>query len=115
MSTVQIDKLMGRENYCIWKFAVRTYLKHEDLWECVKPAENSIVDIKKDLKAKTKIVLLVDPMNYVHVQEAKTVQEVWYKLSDAFEDSGLTRKVGLLRDLVNTTLVVRVLKNTSIK
>lgn len=104
LSNVHIDKLLGRENYSTWKFAVQTYLEHEDLWNCVEPPENSSVDPKLDLKAKSKIILLVDPVNYIHVQEAKTSNEVWQNLRNAFEDSGLTRKVGLLRDLVNTTL-----------
>lgn len=104
MSNVQIDKLFGRENYNTWKFAVKTYLQHEDLWNCVQPTDNKPVDPKLDIKAKSKIILLVDPVNYVHVQDAKTSSEVWQNLQNAFEDSGLTRKVGLLRDLVNTTL-----------
>lgn len=31
-------------------------------------------------------------------------QNKWENLTKAFEDSGLTRKVGLLKDLINTTL-----------
>lgn len=104
MSNVHIDRLLGRENYSTWKFAVQTYLQHEDLWECVIPTGTGTVDSKRDLKAKSKIILLVDPINYIHVQDAKTSAEVWKNLEKAFEDSGLTRKVGLLRDLVNTTL-----------
>ncbi|XP_063823046.1 uncharacterized protein LOC135072971 [Ostrinia nubilalis] len=104
MNNVQIDKLLGRENYCTWKFAVQTFLQHEELWECVEPADGVTVNPKLDLKAKTKIILLVDPVNYIHVQDAQTSKEVWQNLRNAFEDSGLTRKVGLLRDLVNTTL-----------
>lgn len=33
-----------------------------------------------------------------------TVKQVWDNLANAFEDSGLTRNVGLLKDLVNATL-----------
>lgn len=36
-------------------------------------------------------------MNYVHIQNATTAKEAWDNLKAAFEDSGLTRKVGLLR------------------
>ena len=32
-----IDKLLGRENYTTWSFAVKTYLQHESLWEYVDP------------------------------------------------------------------------------
>lgn len=103
ITNVGIAKLTGRDNYNTWKFAVKTYLEHEELWECVE-ASSSTVDAKKDLKAKSKIILLVDPLNYVHIQEAKTAKEVWNNLEKAYDDSGLTRKVGLLRDLITTNL-----------
>lgn len=102
MSNLQIEKLAGRENYSTWKFAVKSYLQHEDLWECVDPGTE--VDFKKDVKAKSKIILLVEPINYVHIENAQSSREVWTNLQNAFEDSGLSRKVGLLRDLINTTL-----------
>ncbi|GBP46785.1 Retrovirus-related Pol polyprotein from transposon TNT 1-94 [Eumeta japonica] len=97
-----IERLTGRDNFASWKFAVKTYLEHEDLWECVSGTGE--VDPKKDVKAKSKIILLVDPINYVHVQDASSAKEVWEKLCKAFDDSGLTRRVGLLRDLITTTL-----------
>ncbi|CAK1547641.1 unnamed protein product [Leptosia nina] len=97
-----IERLTGRDNFASWKFAVKTYLEHEDLWECVSGTDE--VNPKKDIKAKSKIILLVDPINYVHVQDASSAKEVWEKLCKAFDDSGLTRRVGLLRDLITTTL-----------
>lgn len=98
-----IEKLSGRENYATWRFAMQTYLQHEELWDCIEDDSKS-VDKKRDTKAKTKIILSIDPTNYVHIQEACTAKEVWEKLSSAFDDSGLTRRVGLLRDLCNTSL-----------
>lgn len=101
---VMIEKLTGRENYSTWRFAVKTYLQHEDLWDCVEPAPGESVDSKRDIKAKSKIILLVDSVNYVHIQDAKSAKEVWDCLASAFDDSGLTRRVGLLRDLCTTNL-----------
>ena len=69
-----VEKLRGRENYDNWSFAVKTYLEHEELWDCVLGTET---DAKKLNKAKAKIILLVDPINYVHIRSAKTVKEVW--------------------------------------
>lgn len=100
-SNLQITKLAGRENYTTWKFAVRSYLEHEELWDCVDPGGQ---DAKKDIKAKTKIILLVEPINFVHIENATSSRQVWQNLQNAFEDSGLSRKVGLLKDLINTTL-----------
>ncbi|CAK1587338.1 unnamed protein product [Parnassius mnemosyne] len=99
-----IEKLTGRDNYATWRFAVKTYLQHEELWDCVECVNSSAIDTKRDTKARSKIILLVDPVNYVHIQESCTAKEVWENLSHAFDDSGLTRRVGLLRDLCNTTL-----------
>ncbi|KAL0858839.1 hypothetical protein ABMA27_011295 [Loxostege sticticalis] len=106
-NNLQIEKLSGRDNYNTWKFAVRTYLEHEELWECVDPTKDPTtekIDPKKDLKAKSKIILLVEPTNFVHIECATTAREVWEQLQKVFEDSGLSRKVGLLRDLINTSL-----------
>ncbi|KAL0839168.1 hypothetical protein ABMA28_017136 [Loxostege sticticalis] len=103
-SMATIEKLKGREDYASWKFAVQAYLEHEELWDCVAPIEGGSVDSKKDVKARSKLILLVDPMNYIHIQEAKSAKEVWNNLGKAFDDSGLTRRVGLLRELITTSL-----------
>lgn len=99
-----IEKLVGRDNFATWKFSMKTYLEHEDLWCCVERHDNVPVDSKKDVKAKAKLILLLDPQNYVHVQECTTAKQVWECLQKAFDDNGLTRRVGLLKDLINTTL-----------
>ncbi|KAL0811975.1 hypothetical protein ABMA28_009373 [Loxostege sticticalis] len=103
-SMATIEKLKGREDYASWKFAVQAYLEHEELWDCVAPIEGGSVDSKKDVKARSKLILLVDPMNDIHIQEAKSAKEVWNNLGKAFDDSGLTRRVGLLRELITTSL-----------
>lgn len=92
-----IEKLIGRENYSTWQFAVRTFLEHEELEECILGTEK---DAKKISKAKTKIILLVDKINYPHIQNCTTAKEVWDKLAKAFDDSGLCK----LRKLVTTKL-----------
>lgn len=98
-----IQKLLGRENYTTWVFAVKSYLEHKELWTCVTGEDT---DAKKLVKtnAKAKIILLIYPINYVHVQNANSAKDVWDKLKNVFEDSGLTRKVGFLRTLITTRL-----------
>ena len=96
-----IEKLTGRENFATWQFAVRTYLEHEELLGCIMGTED---DEKKNSKAKTKIILLLDPVNYVHVQECTDAKQVWDKLTTTFQDSGLCRRVSLLRTLTTTKL-----------
>lgn len=68
-----IDKLIGRENFSTWKFAVQTYLEHEDLHKYLDGTET---DQKKISKAKTKIILLLDPINYVHKQDCADAKSV---------------------------------------
>lgn len=98
---MSMEKLSGRENYATWSFAVKAYLEHEDMWNVVMITPE---DKKADTKVKSKLILLIEPMLYVHIQEAKTAKQVWDNLAKAFADSGLTRKVSLLKDLINTTL-----------
>ena len=96
-----IEKLQGRENFDSWKFAVQNFLEHEELWAAVIGRETAT---KKVLKAKSKLILLIDTVNYVQVKNAKTAKEVWDSLVLAFADSGLSRKVGLLKILLTTNL-----------
>jgi len=64
----------------------------------------AVQNSKNMAKAKAKIVLSVDKVNYTHIRDATTLKEVWDKLKKTFEDKGLTRKVGLLRTLITTQL-----------
>ncbi|CAL1678260.1 unnamed protein product [Lasius platythorax] len=96
-----IEKLKGRENYPTWKFAMSALLEHEDLWKCILGTET---DARKLAKAKAKLILCIDPFNYSHIQTASTAKEIWLKLQAAFEDTGLTRRVSLLRTLATTQM-----------
>ena len=87
-----LEKLKGRENFDSWKFAVQNFMEHEELWPSVLGVET---DSKKNIKAKSKLILLIDPVIYVHVKTATSAKQVWDNLILAFEDSGLMRKVGL--------------------
>ncbi|KAL4710244.1 hypothetical protein ACJJTC_005417 [Scirpophaga incertulas] len=69
-------------------------LQHEELWECVVTEEKRKMDPKKDVNTMSKIILLIEPQLYVHVQEVTTAKMVWDNLSRAFEDSGLFRTLG---------------------
>lgn len=48
--------------------------------------------------------MLVEPVIFVYIRGAKSPAEVWEKLNNAFEDNGLTRRVGLLKQLISTNL-----------
>lgn len=102
----QIEKLKGRENYSTWTFAVQAFLELEGLWTNISgDPDLTVADVQtNDTKAKSKIILLIDPVNYVHIKNAATAKAIWTKLKTVFEDTGLTRKVGLLRTLITTKL-----------
>lgn len=82
---------------------MQAWLEHDDLWGCVLGTAY-VTDATKVTKAKSRLILSVDPLNYVHIQDCADAKQVWDKLNTTFEDSGLTRRVGLLRILVTTQL-----------
>ncbi|CAB0007860.1 unnamed protein product, partial [Nesidiocoris tenuis] len=96
-----IEKLAGMENYNNWKFSMKMYLIHEQLWECVQGTENNAA---KDQIALAKICLSVLPTTFVHVRNAKTSTEAWENLRKAYEDRGLLRRLTLLRKLFSIKL-----------
>lgn len=104
-----LERLTGRANWSSWKFAAKTYLQLEGLWDAVKPKKKDdgtfeAVEEQKDLRAKLKIILLLDPSIYVHIEDAESAREAWDRLEQAFEDKGLARQVGLLHKLLRLTL-----------
>lgn len=107
-STFNIERLSGRENYNTWAFAVKNLLLHEDLWEAVTNPQPDVsgsnTNAKKDDKAKAKIVLTIDSKLYVHIEQEVTAKATWDKLKTIFQDNGLDRRVGLVKQLVNTKL-----------
>ena len=64
--SLQMELLKGRENYDTWKFATQLYLEDLELWKCVTGEET---DDAKNRKCRVKLLLLVDKINYIHVQE----------------------------------------------
>lgn len=97
-----IEKLKGVQNYASWAFEVQAYLEHEGLWKCISGEET---DQLKLTQAKSKLILLIDKVNHHHILNAKNAEEIWTKLQETFQDNGLTRRVGLLRTLLNTKLI----------
>ncbi|GJQ82499.1 hypothetical protein Trydic_g12326 [Trypoxylus dichotomus] len=90
-----MDKLSGRENYNDWSFALQACFEHGDPWSCFLGEDKTTDEDEKSrraTKAKSKIVMSVDPSNYIHIRQATNATELWDKLKNAFQDSGLTRR-----------------------
>lgn len=96
-----VPKLVGRENYSDWAFAVENVFVLEGLSKCIDGSETDTVLVNK---AKAKLILTVDPSLYIHVKDTSSAKEVWDKLRKLYEDSGFARKIGLLRKLISLRL-----------
>lgn len=95
------EKLQGRENYHDWAFSVKNLFIIEGLWDSVLGTE-TVAKINE--KAKAKLGLLVESTNFVHIEEAVTTKVAWNNLKKLYEDSGLYRKVSLLKTLLTVSL-----------
>lgn len=100
------SKLRGRENFDIWKISAKSYLVIKGLWSCILKAPNAekMDEMEKDLKALSELTLLLDESIYSYIAGATTAKSAWENLEKSFEDSGLSRKVELLKQLVKLSL-----------
>lgn len=100
------SKLKGRENYDLWKISAKSYMVIKGLWSCVlkEPTTSKMEEMEKDLKALSELKLLLDENLYSYIAGAETTKQAWMNLEKSFEDSGLCRKVELLKQLVKLTL-----------
>ena len=105
-SSQQIEKLEGGSNYSTWAFAMQMHLTDHDLWEYVEsPQDQDQSDFKrKDAKARAKICLCVNTNIYPVVQNCKSAKDTWEKLKNTYADSGLLRRLNLLKKLFQCKL-----------
>ena len=76
--------------------------------EAVKFLERCFGDgggYSSDGEAMSRLVLYISANLYVHIQDVSTAKDIWNKLKVTYDDSGLTRRFGLLRKLTTTHLV----------
>lgn len=102
----KFTKLRGRENYDTWKMAAKSYLVINGLWSWTEkePDATKTTQVESDLKAWSEINLLLDESIYSYIGDTTTAKGAWEALETAFQDSGLCRKVGLLKQLVQLQL-----------
>lgn len=98
-----ITKLAGAENYHTWQYAMTNVLAFHGLSTCiVDPLTET--DSEKLSKAKCRIVMAVHESIFVHIENATNSSEMWKILKTMYEDHGLSRKIGLLRQLIGVRL-----------
>lgn len=98
-----IAKLKGSQNYHTWSFAIKNVLALKGYEKCIVSA-TAETDATKLSASKAMLSLGVEPHIYVHIQGCSTAFEIWTTLKGLYEDKGLSRKIGLLRNLISTRL-----------
>lgn len=102
-----VPKLKGRDNYDDWCFAAENVLVLEGMADAIKaPLAEMATSVQKaeDMKAKAKLVLTIDASLYVHIKKCATTYELWRTLKNMFDDSGYSRRISLLRNLISIRL-----------
>lgn len=98
---VSVPKLKGRDNYGEWVFAAENFLILEDMLHCIKQIPGKILETADDTKTKAKLIMTIDSALYVHIKDVNTTLQLWNKLKALFDDSGFTRRISLLRNLIS--------------
>lgn len=101
------EKLRGRENFDVWKRHAKSYLVIKGSWKIIEAGlsdKSTETDCDQNQRALAEITLMIEPINFAHIATAETAKEAWDALLAAYEDSGLTRKVELLKTLVQLKL-----------
>lgn len=101
---VNVPKLMGRSIYGEWVFAAENLLVLEGTQQYIKREPAGASEVTEDQKAKAKLILTIDPSLYVHVKDVKSTSQLWNRLRTLFDDSGFTRRISLLRNLISIRL-----------
>lgn len=109
-------KLRGSDNFHTWSFAIQKYLTFKGYGNTIKritiaatsttPATTSCAESDSDKceKANAILALGVDESIYVHINKCTTALQTWECLQKLYEEKGLTRKIALLRGLIQTRL-----------
>lgn len=99
------EKLRGRENFDIWKVAIKSYLIIKNLWQVIEediPPESSP---NTNAQAISELTLSIDSSLYNYIEDSKSASVVWKGFLKAFDDSGTTRKVTIMHELVSVKLI----------
>ncbi|KAI5644689.1 zc3h12a-like ribonuclease NYN domain-containing protein [Phthorimaea operculella] len=105
-----VEKLNGSLNYSSWSFTMKNLLIVSDLWDVVDQPEEKLTELgeqafkRLDAKAKARICLNLEKHVFPIVVNAETSSETWENLKNNYADSGLLRKLHLLRSLFNSKL-----------
>lgn len=73
-------------------------------WNVVEKGIDGDKDREINELALAEITLMIEPNNFAHIAKAKTAKDAWDSIVSTYEGTGLTRKVKLLKQLVQLKL-----------
>lgn len=98
-----VEKLRGSDNYHTWCFAIRNVLILKGYEKCIASEETESNAIKLN-SCRALLSLSVEKHIYVHIQNCTSALNIWTTLQGLYDDKGLSRKIGLLRNLISIRL-----------
>lgn len=91
-------KLEGRKNFDEWKGETKAWLSTKGHWKCFEGVET---DADKNFLAIQALNLTLTAPLYAYTDEQTLAKRAWDAICTAFEDSGIGRRVDLLKQLVS--------------
>ena len=100
-----------KDNYDTWAMQMEALLVKNDAWDyvneiCVKPPETEEAEaeckawINNDGKAKSDIILSINPSELKQIKGCATSREMWLKLKSIYQSKAPARKASLLKQLI---------------
>lgn len=110
---------LSKDNYDTWRIQVEALLIKNDTWEYVtgektKPeivasdaasANSQKTWIIQDRKAKSDLILSIQPSELKQIRGCETSKQVWDKLESIYSSKGPRRKASLLRQLTQLKML----------
>lgn len=101
-------ELLSKDNYDTWCMQVEALLTKNDLWDYVDgtnkmPTTGADVKtewLKADKKAKSELIMAIQPSELKQVRGCETSRAVWLKLESIYASKGPARKATLLKQLI---------------
>lgn len=107
-------EILNKDNFDTWKMQMEALLVKNDGWDYVngrkvKPeliaGDNASAAAVKaweigDSKAKSDIILSINPSELKQVKGCKNSREIWLRLEGIYQSRGPTRKATLLKQLI---------------
>jgi hypothetical protein len=110
-STKLVDKLLGMENFCAWKYRIGLILEENDPTRFIKEDVPELTDVadktkhqNDTIRAKRIIAYSIKDHLIPQVSSKKTPKEMFDALTRLYEGKNINRKMNLRTQLKNTRM-----------